>query len=51
MYIYTVAHPELGDARVSEHLGPEGGVRVDVLTPSLEMPESVSILALRVGLG
>ncbi len=45
------SYPQLGDAGVSEHLGPNGGVGVDVLTPSLEMPESVNILALTVGLG
>jgi hypothetical protein len=44
-------HPQLRDARVSENLGSDHGVGVDVLTPSLEMPESVNILALTVGLG
>jgi hypothetical protein len=44
-------HPQLRDAGVSEHLGSDRGVGVDVLTPSLEMPESVNILVLTVGLG
>jgi hypothetical protein len=44
-------HHQLRDAGVSEHLSSDDGVGVDVLTPSLEMPESVNILALTVGLG
>jgi hypothetical protein len=54
VFLLQCTHPQLRDAGVSEHLGSDCGVGVkvySVLTPSLETPESVNILALTVGLG